>query len=79
MTKVEMKLVAVGEQARKPWLWSLSQQFDVKVNILRAHIDRDSGWVEIELEGALEDVQRATAWLHTTGLHVDPVQRSVSE
>jgi ABC-type methionine transport system ATPase subunit len=78
MSKVQMKLAGHGPQAREPWIWRLCTEFDVKVNVLRAQIEPEAGWVEIELEGALESVQRATAWLHTTGLHVDPVQRSVS-
>ena len=47
------------------------------MTIRKANVDEDFGWMQIELEGPLEEVQRATAWLHTTGLHVDPLQRSV--
>lgn len=72
-----MKLVAVGPQVREPWLWRLARDFNVCVNIVKAQIDGDAGWVEAELEGTVEDIQRATAWLHTTGVHVDPAQRSV--
>ncbi len=72
-----MKIVALGEQVDQPWITRLIRQFDVEVNIRRAHVDRDAGWLEIEMEGPTEEIQRATAWLHTTGLHVDPVQRSV--
>jgi ABC-type methionine transport system ATPase subunit len=79
MSKVEMKLVALGDQVREPWITRVIRDFDVTVNILRAQVDRDAGWMEVELEGPLEAIQRATAWLHTTGLHVDPAQRSVSE
>jgi len=72
-----MKLVAVGPQVSEPWLWQLARDFDVKVNIVRAQVDPDAGWIEVEMEGSQEDVQRAIAWLHTTGLHVDPKQRSI--
>jgi len=47
------------------------------VNIVKANVDTDFGWIQICLEGPVEDIQRATAWLMTTGLHVDALQRSV--
>lgn len=80
MTKVHMKIATVTpEQVRVPWLWRLGHDFDLKVNILKANIDADFGWALLELEGPVEEIQRATAWLHTTGLHVEPVERSVFE
>ncbi len=77
MERIELNLTARKEQVAEPWIWRLSRDFNLKVNILKAQVDADFGWVQIALEGPLEEVQRAIAWLHTTGLHVDPVQRSV--
>jgi hypothetical protein len=77
MTSIDLTLTAQKQQIGEPWIWRLSRDFNVKVYIRRANVDPDFGWIEITLEGPLEEVQRATAWLHTTGLHVDPVQRSV--
>lgn len=78
MTTIEMTLTAQKDQVSEPWIWRLSRDFNVKVYIKKANIDEDFGWMQVALEGPLEEVQRATAWLHTTGLHVDPAQRSVS-
>lgn len=72
-----MTLTAQKDQVSEPWIWRLSRDFNVKVYIKKANIDEDFGWMQVALEGPLEEVQRATAWLHTTGLHVDPAQRSV--
>ncbi len=78
MTKVPMKIATVNrDQVQVPWLWRLGRDFDLKVNILKAHIDEDYGWALVELEGPVEEIQRATAWLLTTGLHIDPLERSV--
>lgn len=78
MAQVDINLTARGEQVREPWLWRLSKEFDVKVTLVKANIDTDFGWVQVQLEGPIEEIQRATAWLMTTGLHVDALQRSVS-
>jgi ABC-type methionine transport system ATPase subunit len=77
METVVMNISGGKEHVGEPWLWRLGREFSIKVNVLKANIDEDFGWVQVALEGPLEEVQRATAWLHTTGLHVDPLQRSV--
>ncbi|OYT69488.1 MAG: hypothetical protein CFK48_08125 [Armatimonadetes bacterium CP1_7O] len=78
MTKIHMTIATTNrEQVNIPWLWRLGRDFDLKVNILKANINEDFGWAFVELEGPVEEIQRATAWLHTTGLHIEPVERSV--
>jgi ABC-type methionine transport system ATPase subunit len=80
MTTVHMTIATTNsEQVKVPWLWRLGREFDLKVNILKANINEDAGWAFVALEGPVEEIQRATAWLHTTGLHVEPVERSVFE
>jgi L-aspartate semialdehyde sulfurtransferase ferredoxin len=77
MTTVDINLTAGRDAVKEPWLWRLSRDFNVKVNVKKANVDEDFGWVQVELEGAVEEIQRATAWLMTTGLHVEALQRSV--
>ena len=77
MTSVDICLTARGPQVDEPWIWRLSRDFEVKVTIVKASVDEDYGWIQIRLDGALEEVQRATSWLMTTGMHVDALQRSL--
>lgn len=80
MTIVHMTIATTNsEQVKVPWLWRLGRDFDLRVNILKANINEDAGWALVALEGPVEEIQRATAWLHTTGLHIEPVERSVFE
>lgn len=66
-----------SDQVREPILYRVSRDYKVITNLRRAQITEDYGFVEIDIEGELEEVQRAVSWLHTTGLHVDALQRSV--
>jgi hypothetical protein len=67
-------------QGRVPILYRLGKDFQVVVNIERAAFDEEEGGsLEITITGALSEVQRAIAYLHTTGLHVNPRQRSVTD
>lgn len=77
MATVDVNLTAKGDQVGEPWVWRLAREFDLKVSIVKANIDDDFGWAMVQLEGPVEEIQRAIAWLMTTGLHVDAEQRSV--
>lgn len=77
MAEVDIQLTARGEQVKEPWIWRLSRDFNVQVSITKANVDTDFGWIEVRLEGPVEEIQRATAWLMTTGIHVDTQQRSL--
>jgi len=67
-------------QGHAPILYRVGKDLNVVVNIQTAFFDdEEGGQVEITLAGALLEVQRAIAYLHTTGLQVNPRQRSVSD
>lgn len=68
------------EQGRTPVLHRIGKDLGVVVNLRRAEFDEEEGgWLEIDISGVLFDVQRSIAYLHTTGLHVNPRQRSVTD
>ncbi len=66
-----------SDQVDQPIVQRLIKDFDLVANIRRAQVNEDYGFIEVDLEGSLEEVQRAISWLHTTGLHIDAKQRSV--
>ena len=67
-------------QCHAPILYRVGKDLNVVVNLRTAFFDaEEGGQVEITLAGALLEVQRAIAYLHTTGLQVNPRQRSVSD
>ncbi len=77
---IHIRLDVVQRQSiTTPILYRLGRDFDIVCNITGADLDEDGGWVEIALTGRLGEVQRAIAYLHTTGIHVDPRERSVTD
>lgn len=77
MPSIDVNITAGKAQVQEAWIWRLSRDFNVKVNIKKANVDLDYGWIQLEFEGDVEEIQRATAWLMTTGLHVEAQQRAV--
>ena len=69
-----------GTQSHAPLIYRIGKDFDAAVAIERAAFDEeDGGFIELALSGPLGELQRAIAYLHTTGLHVNPRQRSVTD
>lgn len=66
-------------QAGEPILCKLAKNYEVVVNLRRAQVTEESGLLEIDIEGAIEDVDRAIAWLQTTGLSVSALDRCVAD
>ena len=77
MASVDVNITAGRDHVAEPWIWRLSREFNVSVNLKKANVDSDFGWVQLGLEGPIEEIQRATAWLMTTGMHVEALQRAV--
>jgi len=68
-----------ADQADQPILYRLGKDFHVVTNLRKASLSEEGGYVEVDLEGPIEEVHRAIAWLHTTGLDVSALDRSVGD
>jgi hypothetical protein len=77
MTEVDLSVTAGPDHIGEPILWRLGREFNVKVILKKANVDEDHGWVLITLAGPVEEIQRATSWLMTTGVHVEAQRRAV--
>ena len=62
---------------RKPGVYNLVNGFVLVTNIRRADVQRDHGWVVLELEGAEDRLHQGVAWLKQQGVTVDPIERDV--
>lgn len=57
-----------------PVIHQLIKQFEITINILRAEINPDQGWVELQMTGKKADVTKAMDWLNTLGIEVQDIQ-----
>lgn len=53
-----------------PIINQLIRQFDITVNILKAQITPEEGWVEVQLAGNPMIIEDAITWLKTQGIEV---------
>jgi L-aspartate semialdehyde sulfurtransferase ferredoxin len=54
----------------QPVIYHLVDQFHLTVNILRAQVQPEEGWLIIEVDGSPEAITSATGWLREQGLDV---------
>ncbi len=79
MAKQRVKFTFPPKLITEPVIWKLGRQFQVVTNIRRAAVDETTGWVVLELEGDLSEIERGIAWVTAQGVRVDPLEGDVIE
>ncbi len=79
MAKQRVKFTFPAELVQQPIIWRLGKEFNVVTNIRRADVAEDRGWVILELEGEMEEIERGIRWVQEQGVRVDPVPGDVVE
>ena len=79
MAKQRVKFTFPTELIKEPVIWKLCKQFDLVTNIRRADVTEDRGWVVLELEGDMEEIERSIQWVIDQGVRVDPVVGDIVE
>jgi hypothetical protein len=59
-----------SELIRRPVIYELGKKFEIVTNVRRAEVGQDEGWVVLELEGSLEEIDRGLAWVIGLGVGV---------
>ncbi len=62
-----------------PIIYELGKKFNIITNVRRADVTEDRGWVVLELQGDLEEIERGLEWVAGKGVRVDPVQGDIVE
>ncbi|MBI2958011.1 MAG: NIL domain-containing protein [Chloroflexi bacterium] len=79
MAKHRVKFTFPQELISNPIIYNLGMRFKVVTNIRRADVSADRGWVELELEGKKEDIEKGLQWVNAQGVRVDPVGGDIVE
>ena len=63
----------------EPVIYKLGHEFRVITNIRMADVDENVGWVILELEGDLDEIDRALKRAADLGVRIDPLAGDVVE
>ncbi len=79
MAYQRVKFTFPQELITLPIIYELGKQFGIITNVRRADVTEDRGWVVLELQGELEEIERGLEWVAAKGVRVDPVQGDIVE
>ena len=77
MPRIRVRLTFPPALIQEPIVYRLVKDFDLVINIRRAEVKADYGWIALELEGDEPALERGVKWLKDKGVQVDPIERDV--
>ena len=63
----------------RPIIYELGRDFDIIPNIRRADIRDYEGWVILELDGMVSEIEKGLLWIDSIGIRVDLLPGDVLE
>ncbi len=79
MASRKVKLTFLQQLITLPIIYELGKEFNLVTNIRRADVTQEHGWVVLELEGDMEEIERGLDWVAAKGVRVDPVTGDIVE
>ena len=79
MARQRVKFTFAQELITLPIIYELGKNYPIVTNIRRADVTEDRGWVVLELDGNIEEIERALEWVASKGVRVDPVPGDIVE
>jgi ABC-type methionine transport system ATPase subunit len=79
MSEKRVHLTFLGKVVEEPIISSLIRQVAVEVNIRRANISKESGFMELGITGSESEVLKAIAFLESKHVRVDALGGDVLE
>ena len=72
-----VKFIFETELIKRPVIYELGNKFEVVTNIRRAEVDQNQGWVILELEGPLDQIDNGLQWVNSQGVDVEPISGDI--
>jgi L-aspartate semialdehyde sulfurtransferase ferredoxin len=79
MARQRVKFTFEQQLIKEPLIYELGKQFEIVTNIRRADVTADRGWVILELDGELPEIERGLDWVRSKGVRTDPIEGDLVE
>ena len=70
MQKQVIRLIYPPQLLDVPIINQLIRKYELTVNILRAQVGPEAGWVDVQLSGPAAAIEDAMSWLSAQGVEV---------
>ena len=79
MARQRVKFTFEQQLIKEPGIYELGKQYQIVTNIRRADVTADRGWVILELDGELPEIERGLEWVRSQGVRIDPIEGDLVE
>jgi hypothetical protein len=79
MARQRVKFTFEQQLIKEPVIYELGKQYQIVTNIRRADVTADRGWVILELDGDLPEIERGLEWVRSKGVRIDPIEGDLVE
>lgn len=79
MPNIKVRLTFPGDTIKRPIIYEIGHEFKVVTNIRRANVTENTGWVDLEITGDSEEIEKALESLKKKGVRIDPIEGDVIE
>ncbi|NPA32550.1 MAG: FeS-binding protein [Aquificae bacterium] len=77
MNMIRLQLIYPEEKVKEPVLCMVCKNFDVIVNIRKAQVSKDTGFLLVEIDGEAEEIERAIDFIQKQGVEVQPIEGQI--
>jgi L-aspartate semialdehyde sulfurtransferase ferredoxin len=74
MSEQNLHLVYPPSLINVPVIYQLIRRFDISVNIIRAYVTEEEGWLDIQVDASPSTIEAALDWLKSQGLKVQIIK-----
>lgn len=79
MANLKVRVSFPEDKIKEPVIYQIGREFNLTTNIRRADVTEKTGWVDLELTGEPEEIERGIEGLKRKGVRVDPIEKNIIE
>ncbi|MEK7285714.1 MAG: NIL domain-containing protein [Nitrospirota bacterium] len=79
MANFKIRVSFPENKIKEPVIYQIGKEYDLITNIRRADVTEKTGWVDLELIGAPDEIERAIEGLKKKGVNIDPIEKNIIE
>ena len=65
------------DRVTDPVLCEIAKHFEITFSIRRANVTHDAGWMDLQIEGTDEEIERVIVYLQERDVRVDPIEGDI--
>ncbi|RUM28686.1 MAG: FeS-binding protein [Aquifex sp.] len=77
MNMIRLQLIYPEEKVKEPVLCMVCKNFDVVVNIRKAQVSQDTGFILVEIDGESDEIEKAIKFIEEQGVEVQPIEGQI--